>query len=65
MSKVIVIGTLHAGLTPNEIRAACQEGRGSNTQIIVEPSLDPEYWLRVYVEAETFWASRSGYRDEI
>ncbi len=60
-----ILAAIHVGLTPNEIRAACREGTDTKSHTLLDPSLDPEYWLRVYVEAETFWASRSGYRDEI
>lgn len=56
-----ILSAIHVGLTPDKIRAACREGRGTNTQVIIDPSLDPEYWLRVYAEAESFWASRSGF----
>lgn len=56
-----ILAALHAGLTPDEIRAACRESRGTNTPITLEPSFDPEYWLRVYAEAEAFWANRSGF----
>ncbi|MBZ0317891.1 MAG: hypothetical protein K8L91_15830 [Anaerolineae bacterium] len=59
-----ILSAIHLGLTPDEIRAACREGRGTNTQVIIDPSLDPEYWLRVYAEAESFWVSRSGYEDD-
>lgn len=59
-----ILAALHLGLTPNEIRVACREGTDTNSQTLVDPSLDPEYWLRVYAEAETFWASRSGYDDD-
>lgn len=60
-----ILAAIHVGLTPNEIRVACREGRDAdNTQAIVDPSLDPEYWLRVYAEAEAFWESRSGYEDD-
>lgn len=53
-----VFTALEAGLTPNEIRAACREGAGTESQPIVDPSLDPEYWLRVHEEAEEFWLRR-------
>lgn len=56
-----ILSAIHVGLTRDEIRASCREGRGTNTQVIIDPSLDPEYWLRVYAEAESFWASRSGF----
>ncbi|MBZ0320109.1 MAG: hypothetical protein K8L91_27095 [Anaerolineae bacterium] len=59
-----ILAALHVGLTPDEIRAACREGMGTETQVTLDPSLDPEYWLRVYAEAESFWASRSGYGNE-
>lgn len=58
-----ILAAIHAGLTLNEIRAACRKGRDTDTQTTLDPSLDPEYWLRVYAEAESFWASRSGYTD--
>ncbi len=60
-----ILAAIKVGLTPNEIRAVCREGRDTDTQAIPDPSLDPEYWLRVYAEAESFWASRSGYEDNI
>lgn len=53
-----VFAGLEAGLTPNEIRAACQEGAGTKSRSFVDPSLDPEYWLRVHEEAEQFWLRR-------
>lgn len=53
-----VFTALEAGLTPNEIRAACREGAGTQSQPIIDPSLEPEYWLRVHEEAEQFWLRR-------
>lgn len=53
-----VFTAIEAGLTPNEIRAACREGAGTQSHPIVDPSLDPEYWLRVHEEAEQFWLRR-------
>lgn len=59
-----ILAAIHAGLTPDEIRTACREGRETTTQVTIDPSLDPEYWLRVYAEAKAFWASRSGYEND-
>lgn len=60
---------VQAELTPDEIRAACQEGaiqggQSLETQTILDPTLDIDYWLNVQAEAEAFWASRSGYEDD-
>lgn len=57
-----VFMALEVGLTPNEIRVACREGATTQSQPTVDPSLDPEYWLRVHKEAEQFWLRR--YRGE-
>lgn len=60
---------VQADLTPDEIREACREGAAQGgkpleTQVIFDPTLDLEYWLRVHAEAEAFWESRSSYSDD-
>lgn len=53
-----VFTALELGFTPNDIRAVYREGAGMQRQSPIDPSLDPEYWLRVHDEAEQFWLRR-------